>query len=135
MPVPASIATKLRLRVLQFYVLLVLTTYFGVARSDLGQTLAGSDLFLHYTGYMVLMISARIALGQRQMLLFTGLLVYSIAIEIIQYFLPYRTFALLDILANLAGLSAGAVACLLYQRYSLRNSTASDRGSRTNEQG
>ena len=135
MPVPASIATKLRLRVLQFYVLLVLTTYFGVARSDLGQTLAGSDLFLHYTGYMVLMISARIALGQHQMLLFTGLLVYSIAIEIIQYFLPYRTFALLDILANLAGLSTGAVVWLLYKRYFFQYLTASNLSRHTDEQG
>ena len=135
MPVPASIATKLRLRVLQFYVLLVLTTYFGVARSDLGQTLAGSDLFLHYAGYMVLMISARIALGQHQMLLFTGLLVYSIAIEIIQYFLPYRTFSIMDILANLAGLGAGSLIWWLGYRYYQQKPAASNHVSNGGEQG
>ncbi len=135
MSVPASSATRLRPRVLQFYVLLALTTYFGVTRSGLGQSLAGSDLFLHYAAYMVLMISARIAHGQRQMLLFTCLLVYSIAIEIIQYFLPYRTFSLLDILANLAGLSTGAVIWLLYKRYFFHYLTASNRSRHSDEQG
>lgn len=132
---PAPVSQRPRSQVLQFYGLLALATYFGVARSGLGQTIAGSDLLLHYTGYMVLIISARIAHGQRQTLLFTGLLAYSIAIEIIQYFLPYRTFSLLDILANLAGLSTGAVVWLLYKRYLLQNPIAADSGNRTDEQG
>ena len=42
--------------------------------------------------------------------------VYSIILEVIQYFLPYRSFNLYDILASLIGIAVGAVLFFLYRR-------------------
>jgi len=48
------------------------------------------------------------------MLLFIS--IYSIILEVIQYFLPYRTFNLYDILASLIGVTVGVVFFFLYRR-------------------
>ena len=47
------------------------------------------------------------------MLLFIS--IYSIILEVIQYFLPYRTFNLYDILASLIGVAVGVVFFFLYR--------------------
>lgn len=46
--------------------------------------------------------------------------VYSIILEIIQYFLPYRTFNLYDILASLIGVAVGVVFFFLYRSLKIR---------------
>ncbi len=46
--------------------------------------------------------------------------VYSIILEAIQYFLPYRTFNLYDILASLIGIAVGAVLFFLYRSFKFR---------------
>ncbi len=46
--------------------------------------------------------------------------VYSIILEAIQYFLPYRTFNLYDILASLIGIAVGAVLFFLYRSLKYR---------------
>ena len=133
MPVPADLNT--RPRTLQFYSLLVITTYFGVARGGLGLSITVSDLLLHFIGYTVLMLSGMLANGNHPRRLFAGLLVYSIVIETIQYFLPYRTFSLTDILANLAGLGAGSFIWWLGNRYYHRKLAASNSVTNGGEQG
>ena len=133
MPAPANLTP--RPRTLQFYSLLVVTTYFGVARGGLGLVITTSDLLLHFFGYTVLMLSGMLAHGKHPLRLFAGLLVYSIAIEIIQYFLPYRTFSLTDILANLAGLGAGSLFWWLGKRYHHQKLAASNQVSNGGEQG
>lgn len=81
----------------------------GLSRSgaDLATTL--NDKLLHFTGYIIFIISAMIAFRIRHGYIFICLFAYSVMIEVIQYFLPYRTFSVMDILANLAGLFAGSV--------------------------
>jgi len=46
--------------------------------------------------------------------------IYSIILEVIQYFLPYRTFNLYDILASLIGIAVGAVLFFLYRSLKYR---------------
>ena len=46
--------------------------------------------------------------------------VYSIILEAIQYFLPYRTFNLYDILASLIGIAVGIVLFFLYRSLKFR---------------
>jgi len=46
--------------------------------------------------------------------------VYSIILEVIQYFLPYRSFNLYDILASLIGIAVGAVLFFLYRSFKFR---------------
>ena len=52
------------------------------------------------------------------MLLFIS--IYSIILEVIQYFLPYRTFNLYDILASLIGVAVGVVFFFLYRSLKIR---------------
>ena len=47
--------------------------------------------------------------------------VYSIILEVIQYFLPYRTFNLYDILANLIGIAIGLSLFQFYHIFSLKH--------------
>ena len=68
----------------------------------------GNDKINHiaaYTIYSILFISA-FGDKNKKLMLLTGL-VYGTSIEFIQYFLPYRSFELLDIAANAAGLFLG----------------------------
>lgn len=46
--------------------------------------------------------------------------IYSIILEVIQCFLPYRTFNLYDILASLIGIAVGAVLFFLYRSLKYR---------------
>ena len=110
----------------QFYLLLGIYTWLGVAPAD--TTILGSynDKLMHYIGYIILMNSCLFAYGTRprKAVMFGMLLLYSFMIEVIQYFLPYREFSLLDLLANGLGLITGQVlgltAVRLMDRYNLQ---------------
>ena len=104
----------------QFYLLLGIYTWLGVAPAD--TTILGSynDKLMHYIGYIILMNSCLFAYGTRprKAVMFGMLLLYSFMIEVIQYFLPYREFSLLDLLANGLGLITGQVLGLSAARLS-----------------
>ena len=67
-----------------------------------------ADKWVHFLSYFILLIT-----GQKSKIFsnnkkFTFMLItYSIFLEIFQFFLPYRKFSILDILANLAGIMLG----------------------------
>ena len=107
------------MKIAQFYCLLALYTYMGLSRSGAELTTIASDKLLHFSGYVVFIISAMLAYGKRRsfILLFTLLFAYSVLIECIQYFLPYRTFDVRDILANLAGLIVGSIIWFVINRF------------------
>ncbi|AFV00216.1 VanZ family protein [Simiduia agarivorans] len=92
----------------QFFVMLALYTWAGLTANP-GTTLASAnDLALHFAGYVI----AGIAIGLHRPALafgwqFAFLFSYSFGIECLQHFLPYRTFDLLDLLANGAGILVG----------------------------
>src|SRR5690606_28377226 len=100
--------------VLQFFVLLVIYTILGLSSNPGGMVPVFNDLLMHLSGYIVAGISisfARPSASFWQRALF--LLLYSIAIEICQHFMPPRTFSLLDILANFSGIVAGLILFML----------------------
>jgi VanZ family protein len=93
----------------QFCVLLVVYTYFGLTPHP-EQTLQVSfnDKLMHFAGYFFAAFSISFAAPQAalwQRALF--LIIYSIAIEIGQHFMPPRTFDLWDIVANGTGIILG----------------------------
>lgn len=94
----------------QFFVMLALYTWAGLSANP-GKTLtSANDLVLHFTGYVI----AGIAIGLHRPGLafgwqFVCLFGYSFAIECLQHLLPYRTFDLLDLLANGTGVLTGLV--------------------------
>lgn len=94
---------------IQLPLLLCLFLYLGVV--NLSGTAAAdiNDFWMHALGYMVLMCSGVFAFPKREHIasLFIAFLSYSFFIECVQYFLPYRSFSWLDMLANGVGLIAG----------------------------
>jgi VanZ family protein len=88
---------------------------------------APSNLWLpylvHFFEYGFLVFLLTLALGQKQpiTLFWTGFTViflssgYGLLIEIIQFFIPYRSFSLGDFLANLAGSIAAYAIYIFWQ--------------------
>lgn len=103
---------------LQFYVLLVIYTYLGLTPHPENSIPVFNDLLMHFAGYSVAAISISFArptwpFWQRAALL----IIYSIAIEIAQYFNPPRTFSGMDILANACGVFLGLLTVFLLEKY------------------
>lgn len=102
----------------QFYLLLVIYTWLAVVNMDDTYISSFSDLFTHFSAYIVLMNSCLIAYGTKpgKVIMFILLFLYSLIIEIVQYFIPYRDFSLLDLLANGLGLITGLIVGLTVLR-------------------
>ena len=105
------------LQIAQFWLCSVATTFLSVVPPGGSVDLLISDKLVHLIGYCLLFVSCEIAYPKRNIwakLLFV--LSFSILIEIIQYFLPYREFSLLDIVANLVGVGLGGLLLVTYKR-------------------
>lgn len=96
---------------LQFYLMLIVYTYLGLSRQDGTYFASYNDLLMHFSGYVVLINSCLLAFGNKadKVSMVLSLFAYSLMIEIIQYFLPYRDFSVLDLLANGLGLFVGQI--------------------------
>jgi VanZ family protein len=103
--------------VVQFYSLLVFYTYLGLTPHPENSVPVFNDLLMHFAGYCVAAFSISFArptwpIWQRA----AFLIVYSIAIEIGQYFNPPRTFSGMDILANGSGVLLGLITVMLLEK-------------------
>lgn len=98
---------------------LVMTTYFATTDPQhLVVTLALYDKLQHLLTFYVLILLADFAWPHRS--LDSGkiafILGYGMMLEVIQYYLPYREFSLLDFVADGAGVALYAVMVPLLQR-------------------
>lgn len=93
----------------QLAFLLCLYLYMGVVKITVEVAQNYGDLVMHFLGYLILMCSGLFTFPHRMHIakLFVIFFSYSILIEFIQFFLPHRSFSLLDILANGTGLLVG----------------------------
>lgn len=103
--------------VVQFYSLLVFYTYLGLTPHPENSVPVFNDLLMHFAGYWVAAFSISFArptwpFWQRA----AFLIVYSIAIEIGQYFNPPRTFSGMDILANGSGVLLGLTIVIVLEK-------------------
>lgn len=103
--------------VMQFYGLLAIYTYLGLTPHPENSVPVFNDLLMHFAGYSVAAISISFArptwpIWQRA----AFLVVYSIAIEVGQYFNPPRTFSGMDILANGGGVLLGLIVVMLLEK-------------------
>lgn len=103
--------------VAQFYCVLAIYTYLGLTPHPENSVPVFNDLLMHFAGYSVAAISISFArptwpMWQRA----AFLIVYSIAIEIGQYFNPPRTFSGMDILANGGGILLGLMIVVLLEK-------------------
>ena len=81
-----------------------------------------SDKLLHFLCFLYLTIVAWLGrIISKEFLLYVIVLAYGILIEIVQIYLPYRSFEFLDIFADFIGISAGIFFInflkYLYQNY------------------
>lgn len=102
----------------QFAVLLLIYFYLGSTRISAEVAATFNDLVAHALGYGIAAISAYIAFAWRRFFVFSLLFlwVFSIFVEVVQFYLPYRSFSLMDILANTCGLFVGALCILIWRR-------------------
>ncbi len=95
----------------QFYILFFISTFFAFA--SLGDSLKSdtlNDKLLHMLGFIFLSISAYLSKNfTRQRHIFFFLVSYALFIEIIQFFLPYRNYSNLDLIADLIGIIFGLI--------------------------
>ena len=103
--------------VMQFYGLLAIYTYLGLTPHPENSVPVFNDLLMHFAGYSVAAMSISFArptwpLWQRA----AFLVVYSVAIEIGQYFNPPRTFSGMDIVANGGGILLGLIVVILLEK-------------------
>ena len=93
----------------QFILLLVAYLWLGTINVAAKTDVEFNDLLLHGVGYVVAVFSASLPAYRQHSFwrwpLF--LFCFSVAIEIIQSVLPWRSFSLADIAANSAGIFAG----------------------------
>lgn len=73
---------------------------------------ADSDKLNHLLAFLQLTIVTRLAWpGLNRLWIACGLLTFGVTIEVIQAQLPYRTFAVADIVADAAGIAIGLLPC------------------------
>jgi len=79
-----------------------------------------SDKFAHFVAYFITASLCYCAFKREKLsfLVFLGIAVflYGIAIEVVQYFLPYRDFSVGDIIANASGIGSFFVIWGVYSR-------------------
>lgn len=75
-----------------------------------------SDKVAHFACYAILGCLAVLAQKSRrwQVLAVLAMVVMGVAIECIQYFLPWRSFEAMDMLANTVGVASGVIVSLLW---------------------
>ena len=106
----------------------------GLSKSGAELAMDVSDKLLHFSGYVLFIISAMIAYQKRLGLMFILLFAYSVMIELIQYFLPYRSFEVMDILANVSGLITGTLLWMAGKRIIMRKRGISESDLPADEQ-
>jgi VanZ family protein len=96
---------------LQFWILLIACLWLSLIPQPPGVFELASDKLWHTLAYLVLYLSCSLAYRQQPALMirFALLFSYSLVIEVIQHFIPNRSFSLLDLCANAAGLLLGII--------------------------
>ena len=93
----------------QFSIMLVLYFLLGIAKMPETVNEGINDLVLHATGYCIAVFSAYLLVQRmyKMWLLLTLLWAFSLVVELVQHALPWRSFSVLDLMANGSGLLLG----------------------------
>ncbi len=102
--------------------LLMLTAGVYLAAVEGGPVAAAdvNDKIVHLTAFFVLALCADYAFPRRRFDWFTAspLLGYGLLIEIMQFFIPHRSFSLADLAADAAGLAVYAATAFILRQFS-----------------
>ena len=90
-----------------FLVSLVIISILAIQEIDLQSSSVISDKFLHFSCFFYLALVGWLArILHKELSLYVIVLAYGILIEIVQIYIPYRSFEFLDIFADLTGIIA-----------------------------
>ena len=93
------------LNIIVFYSALIAGCLMAFSPNNMGLQPQMNDKLLHAFGFFVIAILSHLAHpDQRNILLIIGLALFGMAIELIQAYLPYRTFSFWDWCADVLGL-------------------------------
>ena len=95
----------------QFCLFIILSTYFSLIPHLPDIVERTSDKIVHAVGYFLLFLSCDVAYrtGKKLPGKIIPLFIFSLTMELLQHFIPYRYFSFLDLMANLAGLSVAYI--------------------------
>lgn len=84
--------------------------------------LTSSGFFIHLFLIAAFLCSTAFKQSSFNIILISGVIIffYSILFELIQIFLPYRTFNYYDILANFVGIALGSIIFVTYSKYTVK---------------
>ena len=116
-----AVSTLMQIRVLfriVFAIALLVTLYFTTTAGEPGLASVINDKVAHALAFLLLTLLADISFPEARFSLRItyGLAAYGMLIECIQFFLPYRSFSLLDFAADLLGIGVYFIFLPLLQR-------------------
>ena len=101
--------TKLSFRII-LGISLVLISVFSIQEIDVNSSVSLSDKLLHLFCFLYLTIISWLSrIIYNELWLYVIVLAYGILIEIVQIYIPYRSFEFLDIFADFLGILAGSL--------------------------
>ena len=93
-----------------FYICIIAVEYLATTTKEIAVVQNSWDKANHFVAFMVLFVL--LSFGYKHLNLTKKvmiLLVFAVQIEIVQYFIPCRSFSLLDIFADMVGVGIGYV--------------------------
>ena len=89
---------------------IVLISILSVQEIEIQSAVNFSDKFLHFSCFLYLTIISWLSrIIYKELWLYVIVLAYGILIEIVQIYIPYRSFEFLDIFADFLGILAGSL--------------------------
>jgi len=112
-----------------FWLCLAIATIEAFISKPLPDGVHVSDKLLHVFGVMILAILADIAFRKKSLKIAAWIFGYAVLVEIIQYFISYRTFSLSDICADVLGIVIYLILKLLLEKWRIHKTPSGLRPS------
>ena len=100
-----------------FYICIIAIQYLATTSREIEVVQNSWDKANHFVAFMVLFVL--LSFGYKHLNLAKKimiLLLFAVQIEIVQYFIPCRSFSLLDIFADIVGIGIGYITAIIIQQ-------------------
>ena len=95
---------------------IILISFFSIQEIEVESSVNFSDKLIHFSCFLYLTIITWLSrIINKELWLYVIVLAYGIMIEIVQMYIPYRSFEFLDIFADFVGILAGSLFINFYK--------------------
>ena len=95
---------------------IILISFFSIQEIEVERSVNFGDKLLHFSCFLYLTIITWLSrIINKELWLYVIVLAYGILIEIVQMYIPYRSFEFLDIFADFVGILAGSLFINFYK--------------------